>query len=495
MRFGKICLRIATLGSTLLALSGCTDDTPPSTAPPPPANIDRPDLSDAIAKRVEGKPDEAVQLLRKHNEKYPNSPDILIQLGRSLSDSGEFPLAALRLDQALSAGARKELLKDSALAYEKSGDANSAMERYSEYLKVNPDDNATWLAQARLLAQTGNNTEALNAFVKATELTTHEDCLVMAELFFEKKLLPQAEHWYKESARKEEGITPRPLLGLLRIRMASNDEENAEALILAIEKSNPKTIEGSGLSEGAAALLRKRRTSELIERGLAPETMTITQLAKALLQKPDTEVEPVVSMGPKTSPLGSTQPLGDGPEVNEPTVTEPNASSSLADAFATPVINKIEPDSLEKGRSAFVLGNYTSALLFAREAIKKNSADAEAWRLSSQAHFQLGEVKEAEMTVLEAIRHKPKNMQIHMEYLRIARETLTGPRYLSELEKAHDLFPESAEILWQLARRYHLVERMPVTAGVLYRKLIETAPEESALGQQAKMELIKIQNL
>ena len=495
MRFGKICLRIATLGSTLLALSGCSDDTPDSTAPPPPpANNGLPDLSDAIAKRVEGKPEEAITLLRKHNEKSPNSPDILIQLGRALFDSGQFALSGFRLDQALSAGARQDLLKESALAYQKAGDAKSALTRYAEYLKENPDDSATWLAQARLLAQAGKNTEALNAFAKATELTTHEDCLVMAELFFEKNLLPQAEHWYKESARKEEGITPRPLLGLLRVKIASKDEENAEALILAIEKSNPKTIEGSGLSEGAADLLRKRRTTELIDRGFFPEKMTVTELAAALLKKTGLEDEPVVSRGPKTSPAGTTQPPDGVGEGNDPlALADPGAGTSLADAFATPVA--IEPDSLEQGRSAFVLGNYTSALLFAREAIKKDPTNSDAWRLSSRAHFQLGEVKEAEMTVLEAIRHNPRDLQTHMEYLRIARETLSGPRYLRELEKSHERFPESTEILWQLARRYHLVERMPVTAGVLYRKLIETAPEGSALGKQAEMELIKIQNL
>ena len=493
MRFGKICLRIATLGSTLLALSGCSDDTPTSTAPPsPPANNGLPDLSDAIAKRVEGKPEEAIELLRKHNEKSPNSPDILIQLGRALFDSGQFALSGFRLDQALSAGARQELLKESALAYQKAGDAKSAMTRYSGYLKENPDDSATWLAQARLLAQADKSTEALNAFVKATELTTHEDCLVMAELFFEKNLLPQAEHWYKESARKEEGITPRPLLGLLRVKIASKDEENAEALILAIEKSNPKTIEGSGLSEGAADLLRKRRTNELIDRGFFPEKMTITELAAALLKKTGLDDGRVVSRGPKTSPAGTIQPPDGVSGENDPLAPDPGTGTSLADAFATPVVT--EPDSLEQGRSAFVLGNYTSALLFAREAIKKDQANSEAWRLSSRAHFQLGEVKEAEMTVLEAIRHNPKDMQTHMEYLRIARETLSGPRYLRQLEKSHELFPESTEILWQLARRYHLVERMPVTAGVLYRKLIETAPEGSALGKQAEMELIKIQN-
>ena len=116
MRFGKICLRIATLGSTLLALSGCPDDTPPSTAPPTsPAVKARPDLSDAIAKRVEGKPEEAIELLRKHNEQFPNSPDVLVQLGRSLFDSEQFALSAFRFDQALSVGAREELLKEEQL--------------------------------------------------------------------------------------------------------------------------------------------------------------------------------------------------------------------------------------------------------------------------------------------------------------------------------------------------------------------------------------------
>jgi len=164
----------------------------------------------------------------------------------------------------------------------------------------------------------------------------------------------------------------------------------------------------------------------------------------------------------------------------------------LADAFSQPV--ETEPDSLEQGRNSYLSGNYTSALLFAREAIKKNPENSDAWRLSSQAHFQLGEVKEAEMTILEAIRHNPNDIQTHMEYLRIARETLNGARYLAELEKAHERFPESTEILWQLARRYHMVERMPVTAAILYQRLLETAPETSVLGQQAKMELIKIQN-
>ena len=500
MRFGKICLRIATFGSTLLALLACSEDSPPpASAPPPPPPKSPPDLSDAIEKRIEGKTEEAIELLRKYNEEFPDSPEILIQLGRSLHDSGQYALSAFRLEQALSAGAAQTLLKEVAQAHEKAGDEKSARKRYAEFLADNPEDTQAWLAQARLLARADMDTEALNAFGQAVELTNHEDCLLMAELFFEKNLLVQAEYWYRESARKEKGITPRPLLGLLRVKLSTKEEDQAEALILAIEKSNPGTIEGSGLSQDAAALLRKRRFGDLFDRGYSPKEMTVTELAQALLVKsagdaPASEGDPVVSIGPKTSPVEGTDPAT--PLLTEdlpPDPPEETGGTSLADAFAQPVEN--EPDSLEQGRNSYLSGNYTSALLFARDAIKKNPENSDAWRLSSQAHFQLGEVKEAEMTILEAIRHNPKDIQTHMEYLRIARETLNGARYLAELEKAHERFPESTEILWQLARRYHMVERMPVTAAILYQRLLETAPEASALGQQAKMELIKIRNL
>ena len=99
------------------------------------------------------------------------------------------------------------------------------------------------------------------------------------------------------------------------------------------------------------------------------------------------------------------------------------------------------------------------------------------------------------MTILEAIRHNPFDLNTRMDYLRIARETLSGKRYLAELEKAKELFPESTEILWELARRYHLVEKMPVTASILYREVIKLAPPGSALHEQSKMELIKLKSL
>ena len=59
---------------------------------------------------------------------------------------------------------------------------------------------------------------------------------MMADLFFTKKLIQQAEYWYQQAASKQEGIQPEPLLGLLRISLLNKDNKNSESLILAIEE-------------------------------------------------------------------------------------------------------------------------------------------------------------------------------------------------------------------------------------------------------------------
>ena len=285
------------------------------------------------------------------------------------------------------------------------------------------------------------------------------------------------------------------------MKLFGGDLDNAEALILAIEKSNPGSIAETDLENEASELLRSRRLADFIQRGVSPGNLKVTELASALLsEKPQSF--PVVALGPKLPPSISDEPtppistaqteIEETSTLSDPKFIQAPSSSGLADAFADPVIARNSFDSMEEARSAYLGRNYSKALIFARQAIKENPSNSEAWRLSSQAHFQLGESREAEMTILEAIRHNPLDFETHLDYLGVARETLTSSRYLAELEKVHELFPESTEIIWQLARRYHLVERMPATATVLYRKILKTAPEGSALHYQAEMELIKL---
>ncbi len=497
------CLSIKLYGSILVLLISCSEkpsiehsETDVTLDSKPMA----PDLSEAIARRMDGNPQAAILLLREQNQKFPDSNEVLIQLGRALFDAKNFPLAAFRFEQALSAGAPTEIYREAAEAFLQSGDEENAKRNLEKFLKNFPDEKGAWLSYARLLEKTGLETEAINAFSRAPDLCTAQDSLILADLFFRKKLWAQASRWYRESAKKEESLSTKPLIGLLRVSLKEKDEDQAETLALALEKTHPGTIDSTELKEDIANLLRRRRLADLLEADVSTNEKGVTALAHALLYgSPKTE-EAVVSSGAKlpntpTIPGVPAQYLPESTTMDSPVIEDPLIPFNLADAFAIPAEEENEMSSLEKSRMAYLNSSYSEALFHAREALKANPSDAEAWRSSSQAHFQMGEETEAEMTILEAIRHNPFDLETRMDYLRIARETLNSRRYLVELEKAKEIFPESTEILWELARRYHLVEKMPVTASILYREVMKIAPAGSALHEQSKMELLKLKSL
>ena len=499
----RTCLSIKLYGSILVLLISCSEE-PKIEQLEADVSLDNkpmaPDLSKAIAKRMEGNPEAAVLLLREQNQKFPDSNEVLIQLGRSLFDAKNFPLAAFRFEQALSAGAPTEVYREAAEAFLQSGDEKNAKRNLEEFLENFPSEERAWLSYARLLEKSGLETEAINAFSQAPDLCTAQDSLILADLFFRKKLWAQASRWYRESAKREESLSTKPLLGLLRVSLRVKDEDQAETLALAIEKTNPGTIDSTELREEIANLLRRRRLADLLEADISTNEKGVTALAHALLYGSLKTEDAVVSSGPKlpstpTMPGVPDQSLPESTIVDSPLIEDPSIPFNLADAFAIPAEEEIEISSLEKSRMAYLNSSYSEALFHAREALKANPSDAEAWRSSSQAHFQLGEETEAEMTILEAIRHNPFDLETRMDYLRIARETLSARRYLVELEKAKEIFPESTEILWELARRYHLVEKMPVTASILYREVMKIAPAGSALHEQSKMELLKLKSL
>ena len=515
----RIWLSLALIGSIAFGMWGCSsaDEQPEETSPnTKPIQIAIPpvDLSPVISMRIEGRTKEAIDHLRGLIDKYPSSAEVMIQLARCLMDTQQFSLAAFRFEQALSLNPNNLLAKEVAEAHYLARDFDSAIEYYAQYLSTQPDDPPSQLRYARMLSDQDKATEALNAFAKASATASADDCLIMGNLFLQKNLLSQAKHWYGESSRRTESSPTEPLLGLLRVAKAENNERDAETIILALEKSAPGLLESTNLSNFSANLLRKRRLADFIARGMDARGKTVTALASSLLAgtTPLFRKESTVTSQSKLPSPRNLDPASSAfnpiPEEKTPQSTSieemvdppKTKAMSLADAFAAPIGQTADASgaidsSLNKGQNAYLEGGYTSALLHARDALKKNPEDAEAWRLCSQAHFQLGETNEAEMTILEAIRHQPFDLDMRMDYLRIARETLPSKRYLQELEKVRDLFPESTEILWELARRYQMVENMPVTAAILYRQIIQIAPTKSAIADQAEIELIKLKDL
>ena len=123
------------MGSISLGILGCspeedshdeqTDDNQSSSA-----TNSEVDLSKVFELRIEGRTDEAIELLRSLNEMYPASVEIMIQLARSLIDARQFSLAAFRFEQALSLKSDNLLTKEAAEAHYLARDIDSSIERY-----------------------------------------------------------------------------------------------------------------------------------------------------------------------------------------------------------------------------------------------------------------------------------------------------------------------------------------------------------------------------
>ena len=140
--------------------------------------------------------------------------------------------------------------------------------RFTEYLKLSPENLEAWLSLARILEQQGDDREALNAFEQAREMTSPQDCIKIGNLYLKKKILWQAEKWFKEAAKKENVPSAEPLVGLLLVKIANADEDSAEALILAIEKAYPETLASLNVAKNLKNILVKRRISELNNRSI-----------------------------------------------------------------------------------------------------------------------------------------------------------------------------------------------------------------------------------
>ena len=126
---------LSALVVTMAIMSGCSDDSSTTSSPSEHKQQNPPDLSEAIQKRIEGKTDEALAILRKLYNEYPESPEIITMLGRTLLDAEEYALAAFRLEQALDLGGETKILAETAQAHELAGDDESAEKAYAAYME------------------------------------------------------------------------------------------------------------------------------------------------------------------------------------------------------------------------------------------------------------------------------------------------------------------------------------------------------------------------
>ena len=115
-------------------------------------------------------------------------------------------------------------------------------------------------------------TEAINAFFsKAPEFCSSEDAMQLGDLFFKKRNYgPKHQDGIASQRKKMTPFLPTPCLDF-SVSLEKKDEDDAEVLALAIEKTHPGTIDSSDLKEPVSKLIRRRRLADLLEAGISPQ--------------------------------------------------------------------------------------------------------------------------------------------------------------------------------------------------------------------------------
>ena len=490
-----------------MASLGCSDNAGNAAVE---ASINREDLDRASLKIVAGQPAEAATILEKLNRDFPKNTEVLELLGWARSETGDYLEAAFWYEQAADRHPNgASFLKRAGECYELAGEDASASLSYSAYVALEPSDGHVWHKLYQLRARAARvpglstaarkqlETDALNAILKAKGAATPDEALDIARLFQNKNILPEAEFWFEAVSVNPEGDQRGALLGLLEVHLARRADDKAESIARLLNKRFPGSIDDHSSATDVIRLLSTQHAATLFERGFDPEGRTVSELFLAL--KADTVAN---IFKPVKLPLTEEPSEEPQPETPQPSST----GMRLADLFnfddtpgstdqnASAVAEKAA-DFLERAELALLDQNPRGAQLFLREAIKEEPDNATAWYLRSRAHLMASEAEEAEMTATEAVRLAGASLEIRLHFIDVARPVLSPRRFLVELDKAHEDFPQSLDVLWQLARQYHYVEEKTVIAAILYRRFLATAPAGHPMLENVQRELASLGNL
>lgn len=152
---------------------------------------------------------------------------------------------------------------------------------------------------------------------------------------------------------------------------------------------------------------------------------------------------------------------------------------------------KQELEFVDKGNQFILSKNYTQAIATLWKALGLNSQNAKTWYLLSRAYLLSGEMENAEMTIMEAVRNDDENLSYRIEYLKLMKKMQPPEKYLNELLKSKEDFPDDPTITLSLASAFSTIRKKPRVSILLYQEFLEKHPEHP-LADRVKSRLEKL---
>lgn len=383
----------------------------------------------AIAKEYlsEEKNSQAISLLEDLQQQYPENITLLEALAFAYIDNGDPGLAALYFEQIVK---NDPILHEhrifAAQAYVETKGYSDASRNYENFLEHFPNDRSTWKALAKVYEADKKDRKALEAYLKAEELTKYasseEEALKIAQLS-QKLGDPQEAKTWNHLALTQNPKSTEALSRLLKTAIQEEDWSNVSHYIKSLEEA-PAEEQDKALLKLAKKLLSSPK---------------IVQEKKALVRK--------------------------------------NAKEKQQEAL------KEFKSYLAKANKHRAEGDFEGSIDFYKKALDISKKPAIAWDGLSQAYFGNKDYANAEMAGQEAVRRKGDELGYTFNYLKAIKANGSTRKLITELRRAKGRFPHSADITLTLAKTYHKMANDTTRAKNYYKEFLKQSPQHPKSAQ------------
>lgn len=472
--------------------------------------------------------EQGIGLLEDLNRRFPANPEILEPLAFANSRSGAPMEAGFYFSKLFEVNRdRPEFLLYAAQAYLSAEDPRGASLAYRKYLEERPRDAVIWKTLGQLREDLNQPREAIAAYIESFRLRENGEIAArVGKLFLRENNLPQAANWFRTALDETDGAGAQALLGFIDIAMRQRDYETAERLMRELDAVDATALATSPLAGIRGQLTRWREQQDALSRQLGEQQRLASEMRERAAREAEAAARPADS-APSRQASGSTgtgsrestsSPARESTSATPSTPASPATSSSRATATATTTYGSgstqgsvsatasrssssapstgdsassgarpgsettapsqpVPTDNRTAAEQLMAAGDYSGAIAWLRSALAEDDSQADLWSLLAEAYLAQSQPDTAEFMALEAMRRDPDEVAYRRLFLSIASRTKTPGRYLDELLRAREDFPQDPDITLLLARAFRTVSRSNRNAALLYRSFLAMAPD------------------
>ena len=540
--FGKALAML--LAAVTILVSACSEKTPEQIAA---ENKKRAEMSIRRAQVLlfEDKTGEAVAMLEETRKACGDSPDLCEALAYAYIQDKQPGLSAMYFEKASDIdGGNADFLILAAKTYEQANSSDAAVNAYTKYLKIKPQDAVAWKSLAGCFERSEKYQEALNSWMGAIKTSgrnpTAAEAAAVGSLFVKLGNATQAKRWLEAALEaagpKVSEARKSALLGLAAVYLSQKDVAKLESVVADLDKIDRSIIDKNypalrsqladfrqKLEEAQAAIRaeekrKKEEEAKKIEAKAVQEAeqnravgipMAHSKKGENPADEPAVDnAQPSKEQAAKTPAepgKGAGAPAGGKADSASAEASQPDAKQTGAEAkkqeslasvpeapFSPSMDSTVEdvagdaeplaPVDKYIGRSYEKLskGDAKGAEKAAHLAIFENRRSPQAWKALAQSYEAQKRNKDSYLAAREAYVLNPDDINATLFYLRNASRVLNNEKFLNALYAAHEKFPNNVEILIGLARTYKIIGDKR-NAKFFYKEFVDKTPKEHKL--------------